>query len=787
MAHESRERLLERLGGSAPIGLAALDPKFRFIAVNQWFAQLNGGTVATHIGRTLRDIAPGLADQVEPILREIVAGGEAVYSLPLGPWNDGNGETRSTEASFFGLDEPSGRRMALGCVVVDTTQRERALSRVALLQDAITAVTAASDRVSAAAALVSRVLHAVGAQGTGIAFATDDGHLEFDSVAGPLGHVMYEHFRRIPLDAPAPAGVAYREGRAIFLPTRDEWEAEYPSGANLVAHGARAVFVTPLEATVSGRRLGILGVAWDHAPKFGPDDLTVVTVFAQQAAQALERILLHDSERIVRDRFQLLAALGSRLDEEIELPHRIGAFLDVVVPGFAVSARVQLADDADPDAPENSFAAGREEAALELVALPLVSQRGVFGSVTFGRYDFTSGDHVLAIELSRRLANALENARMYARERKLAETLQLSLLPHRVPDVPGVRVWARYLAGTDLVVGGDFWDVIQLPMQRLLLVVGDVAGRGERAAIVMGRLRTVIRALADTELTPSSLAVALNRFLVAHEDEMATCVCAVLDQTTGELTVANAGHPPLLRVGATGTTEYFGDATGVPLGVRPYTTYGQVTVGVAPGETIVLFTDGLVERRGEPIDGRLDLLADRASELATSDGNEWCDVLVEAMIGARRDDDVAVLAIRIDSLRAPELHLAVPAELVHLRQVRDRVRQWLVGHGVASEDVETSLLVVGEAVGNVAVHAYGPAGGRLGVDATLDGNRLEVVVSDDGRWRPPRDDNGRGLQIIEKVCETLAIDAGEEGTSVRFTRRLVHPLAPADDAPRRPS
>ena len=112
--------------------------------------------------------------------------------------------------------------------------------------------------------------------------------------------------------------------------------------------------------------------------------------------------------------------------------------------------------------------------------------------------------------------------------------------------MPGARVWARYLPGTDLVVGGDFWDVIELPMQRLLLVVGDVAGRGEPAAIVMGRLRTVIRAVADTDVTPASLIAALNRFLVDHEDEMATCLCAVLDQTTGTVRVANAGHPPLL-------------------------------------------------------------------------------------------------------------------------------------------------------------------------------------------------------------------------------------------------
>ena len=202
------------------------------------------------------------------------------------------------------------------------------------------------------------------------------------------------------------------------MPTPARWQAEFPDGANLVEHGAYAVFLAPLEATVTGRRLGVLGVAWDHEPEFDADDLAVVTAFAQQAGQALERILLHDSERIVRNRFQLLAALGARLDEEIELRDRIEAFLDVVVPGFAVSTRVQLVDESDPDAPPLVLYATRDrqseirpvddpdDAELELVALPLVAQGGDFGSVTFGRTGFSPGDHVLAIELSRRLANA---------------------------------------------------------------------------------------------------------------------------------------------------------------------------------------------------------------------------------------------------------------------------------------------------------------------------------------------------------------------------------------------
>ena len=123
----------------------------------------------------------------------------------------------------------------------------------------------------------------------------------------------------------------------------------------------------------------------------------------------------------------------------------------------------------------------------------------------------------------------------------------------------------------------------------------------------MGRIRTVIRAVADTEIAPAALMRELNRFLVEHEDEMATCVCAILDQTTGEVRVASAGHLPVLRVDGTGATSYFGGATGIPLGVLQYATYAEEQFFVEPGEMLVLFTDGLVERRGESIDARLEL------------------------------------------------------------------------------------------------------------------------------------------------------------------------------------
>ena len=446
MADEPRERLLSRLGGSAPIGLAALDPQLRYVAVNDWLAELNGGTVEAHLGKTVRDVIPELADQLEPIMREIFAGGEPVYGIPVAGPHHLTGEMRFTEASFFGLDDAKGRRMALGCVVVDTTARERALSRVALLQDAITTVTAAADAKTAAQALVTNALEAVDAQGTGIAFATEDGFLDFVAVAGPLGELMLERNPRIPIAADAPMCDAYRRGRTVWLPTRDAWTSQYPQGAFLVEHGARAAFVAPLEAAVTGRRLGILGVVFANEPQLEPDDLAVVTAFAQQAAQALERIVLYDSERLLRERFQLLAALGARLDEEMNLRDRIGAFLEVVVPGFAASARVDLAGAEPADA----LTLGARTRGRWRARVRAAPARGAGRAVRFGAL---RSARVLG-RRSRARGRALPAPRERARERAVVRTRTQDRGDLAVEPAPPTRARSSRGAGVGALPPG---------------------------------------------------------------------------------------------------------------------------------------------------------------------------------------------------------------------------------------------------------------------------------------------------------------------------------------------
>ncbi|MGQ0824595.1 MAG: SpoIIE family protein phosphatase [Actinomycetota bacterium] len=708
----------------------------------------------------------------------------------------------------------------MGCTVVDTTESRRALERMALFRDAVAEVAAAPNTTTAAEAVVTRVLAAVGAHGAGIAFPTDDEHLEFVAVAGVFAATVFEQYRRIPLAVRAPATDAYVESRTIWLANPREWIQAYPDGANMVGDGARAALATPLVGA-AGRKLGILGLVFTREVELTDEDLALVTTFAHQAAQALDRIVLLEAERRARNRYEMLAEVGTRLDEVMGLRARVNAFLDMVVPGFAQGALVELVGEHETLRVVRHENPSLEEGILELRALrtssggdspftqvietgrpvllpvvrddhlgaeeadairariapargaflPLQARGTTFGGVVLGRTEWDAGDFELAIELARRLAVALDNARLYERERRIAETLQLSLLPDRVPELSDVRLWARYLPGSDLAVGGDFWDALEYPDGRVALIVGDVAGRGERAAVVMGRIRTVLRANATTHDTPSALLSMLNQFMIEHEDDMVTCACAIFDPTTFVVTVANAGHPPLLHLRPDGTASYIGRATGLPLGVRAFARYGQEQFEVSGRDTLLLFTDGLIERRDDSIDRRLDALAEVAIAAAPADAR-WCDRILAEMIGERRDDDVALLGVYIESRDADSLRVAAPAELVRLRGVRDRVRAWLVHRGVPNDDVEAVIVAVGEAVANVAMHAYGATGGQLRVRGVIRDGAVRVAVEDDGQWRRALDDRGTGLRIVRQLSDSVTVERRADGTTVHFERAL---------------
>lgn len=289
------------------------------------------------------------------------------------------------------------------------------------------------------------------------------------------------------------------------------------------------------------------------------------------------------------------------------------------------------------------------------IVVPLRSLHEVLGALTLGRADqperFTTADTTLLEDIARRASFALENARLYQRQRKVAETMQRHLLP-KLPRPSGKTLTARYLpAPDDSQVGGDWYDAFILKDGATALAIGDVVGHDLDAAAGMSQLRNMLRAYALSQQQPPSKIVEwldqATRDIA--EVSMATLVFARMIHTdTGrcELSWTNAGHPPPLLVSRDGMAHYLTDGHGVLLGIAPEQVRPDATAELPPGATLVLYTDGLIESPGRSLDEGLERLRRHAASLAHRPLESFADELLARSRPPDNDDDVALLAVR---------------------------------------------------------------------------------------------------------------------------------------------
>ncbi len=287
------------------------------------------------------------------------------------------------------------------------------------------------------------------------------------------------------------------------------------------------------------------------------------------------------------------------------------------------------------------------------LAVPLTARGEVLGALELKRahnpVPFDDDDLLLARELAARAAVCIDNARWYQRQRQAALSLQRTLLPRRPPQRAGLRVAYRYLpAETAGEVGGDWFDVIPLNDDRTALVVGDVMGNGIQAAAAMGQLRTATRALSPLGLRPDELIQCVDTTTAALEHSIATCVYAVYDPHRACCEISTAGHLPPVVISPDRGPELLDLSPGAPLGVGgvPFDT---VRLDVTDGTWLILYTDGLLERRDEPIDARLHamlrVLGDHEQSLEAT-----CDLLLSSLREPGHRDDVALLVARFEPL-----------------------------------------------------------------------------------------------------------------------------------------
>jgi anti-sigma regulatory factor (Ser/Thr protein kinase) len=335
-------------------------------------------------------------------------------------------------------------------------------------------------------------------------------------------------------------------------------------------------------------------------------------------------------------------------------------------------------------------------------------------------------------------------------------------------------VAARYQPARD-EVGGDWYDTIELPGGRLGVAIGDVVGHGLAAASLMGQLRTALRAYALNGNGPARALDLVDRFARSLDIEaMATAAYAVIDPGAGAVCVATAGHLPPVFISAGGEARTVELKPAPPLGAFGYRPCPEYELQIEPGETMLLYTDGLIERRGVPLRHSIGQLL--ATVAGATGPEEACLLAMDQLVPRRGPrDDVAVIAVRREPL-ADVLEIELPAEAGILARLRHQLGHWLRAAGLDREVTTEIMIAVSEAGANAVEHAYGPGRGSFEVRAARAGDTIEVTVRDRGRWREPRGENrGRGLKIMRAAMDSLDVRATEDGTEIVMRRKVGSP------------
>ncbi len=593
--------------------------------------------------------------------------------------------------------------------------------------------------------------------------------------------------QQVPMDRSTTGGVA-RRGIPLITDS-----FQYPI-EGFTDVGERSAIVIPLVADEA--MLGVIAVARNPQQQaFGTDYLELVSDFARHAALALA--LAAGREHALNRQLAQADTVDDALRvaaEELRRLWRARRVLTVTFPdnrqaaetsgdGIALVSVGEAAEWAElPTALQQRLSSLRDGDLLR----PYASEPGTAG-IALQHPDgvlvvwidlaeqrpFTLEDQTLLTMQAGRLGQALHRVHQVDQQRETALALQHAILgPAYLPQGFAVRYQA---ASRPLQVGGDWYDVVDLGDGRIGLVVGDCVGHGLAAATVMGQLRSACRALLLERPSPRVALAGLDRFAARLPGaRCTTAVCAVLHSETGEVVYSSAGHPPAIVMHADGTTQILEDGRTIPVGVRPDRSRPEARVTLPARSVLLLYTDGLVERRRTGLDDGIAKVCDLLREGRDAELEQLASQIMQRLAPLDGyQDDVALLLYR----HPAPLEIDFPADVNRLADVRTALRNWLIRAEMNSDQVHDVLIAAGEAVSNSIEHGHrNRPNGVIRLRATASAEMVRLAIVDSGSWKPPQPaaqrHRGRGIKLMEALMQDVTIDPESKGTTVHLTARI---------------